>query len=197
MSGTAFCWLTAASCCRNGASDLSGSRHRHPVGRTVPQREVDAIALAHVNDRTGNAAAERPRLEAHLGCDLDFLRDDVEPDVVRPVAGLQLGDEGQVRHGIAFGQRSAHVRRVEYLRSRRAPDLVSGGFSARPDREGDNGDGGKGQDDGRKGQTAVLCTHVCFSMPARHIHAAARENNTLVSRWTYSCISCSNSSRPR
>ena len=177
MTGTAFCWLTAASCCRNGVSDLSGCRHRDPVGRTVPQHEVDAIALADVNHRTGNAAAERPRLEAHVGCDLDFLRDDVEPDVVRPVAGLQLGDEGQVRHGIAFGQRSAHVRRVEYLRSRRAPDLVRGGFPARPDRERDSGDRASGQDDGRKGQTAVLRTHLCFSMPVR-TSSVAREHDS-------------------
>ncbi len=150
-------------------------RHRHPVGRTVPQREVDAIALAHVNHRARHAAAERPRLEAHVGCDLDFLPDDVEPDVVRPVAGLQLGDEGQVGHGLALDQRSGHVWRVEYLRSRRTPDLVSGGCPARSNRERDCGDGGKRQGDGRQGQTTVLRTHLCFSTPTRHIHAAARE----------------------
>ena len=45
-----------------------------------------------MNHRTGNAAAERPGLIANIRRDLNFLRYDVEPDVMRAITGLQLGD---------------------------------------------------------------------------------------------------------
>ena len=90
--GTAFCGFECREPLEVGRAGDFGGGDRDDLGGAILHREIDPVALADVEDRPGDRAAERPGAIADVGRHLDLARDDVEAHLVGAVAGRQRGD---------------------------------------------------------------------------------------------------------